>query len=175
MTFKPLGTLSPAPWRNSDGLTVYFGPVEGTPGSGGEYRTNGANRQLEFMIDLAQLTSSAQYLDQHYEIPKGAFVEQVEIEVLVVAASSGSGTVSIGLKQSDQSTNISDTALVSALDMHADAVGKKYTLTAGSTGAGSSIGTAIAANGLITAKEGTAVYQTGRIAVRVSYNFLPLT
>ena len=162
-------------WRNSDGLIIYFGTKEGVSGSGGEYRTLGAQRQLEFILDLSTLTSSAQYLDQHYEVPKNAFIESVEIEVLVVAASSGSGTVSIGLKQSDQSTNISDTALVSALDMHADAVGKKYTLTAGSTGAGSSIGTALAANGLITAKEGTAVYQTGRVAVRVNYNFLPLT
>lgn len=162
-------------WRNSDGLIVYFGTTEGVSGNGGEYTTNGANRQVEALIDLAQLTTTAQYLDQHFEIPKGAFIESVEVEVLVVAASSGSGTVSIGLKQSDQTTNISDAALVSVLDLSAAAVGKKFTLTAGVTGAGSSIGTAIAANGLITAKETTAVYQTGRIAVRVSYNFLPLT
>lgn len=172
MTIKFEGAGS---WRNSDGLIVYFGATEGVSGNGGEYRTNAANRQIEALIDLAQLTTTAQYLDQHFEVPKGAFIESVEVEVLVVAASSGSGTVSIGLKQSDQSTNISDSALVSALDLHATAVGTKFTLTAGSTGAGSSIGTAIAANGLITAKETTAVYQTGRIALRVNYNFLPLT
>jgi hypothetical protein len=170
-TFKPLGAGS---WRNSDGLIVYFGPTEGTAGNGGEYRTTGANRQLEAVLDLAQLTSTAAYLDQHFELPKNAYVESVEVEVVVVAASSGSGTVSVGLKQSDQSTNISDTALVSALDLHATAVGTKFTLTAGSTGAGSSIGTAIAANGLLTVKYGTAAYQTGRVLIRVNYNFLPL-
>lgn len=172
MTIKFEGAGS---WRNSDGLIVYLGATEGVSGNGGEYRSLGANREQEYLIDLAQLTSTAQYLDQHFELPKGAYIEKVVVEVLVVAASSGSGTVSIGLKQSDQTTNISDTALVSALDLHATAVGTIFTLTAGVSGAGSSIGTALAANGLITAKEGTAVYQTGRIAVRVSYNFLPLT
>lgn len=170
MTIKP---IVPS-WTNSDGLLVYFGTAEGKSGNGGEYRTHGAARQIETLIDLASLTSTATYWDEHFELPKGAFIESVEVEVLVVAASSGSGTVSIGLKQSDQSTNISDTALVSALDLHATAVGTRFVLTAGVTGAGSSIGTAIAANGLITAKEATAVYQTGRIAVRVSYSFLPL-
>jgi len=165
--------LGAGSWRNADGLIVYFGTKEGQAGNGGEYKSLGPNRQLEFLLDLANLTSSAQYLDQHFELPKGAYIESVEVEVLVVAASSGSGTVSIGLKQSDQSTNISDTALVNALDLHATAVGTRFFLTAGSTGAGGSIGTALAANGLITAKEGTAVYQTGRIAVRVNYNFLP--
>lgn len=164
----------PFSWRNSDGLDVWFGPSEGTAGDGGEYRTVGPNRMQEVIIDLAQLTTTAQYLDQHFELPKGAFIEKVEVEVLVVAASSGSGTFSLGLKQSDQSTNISDTALVSALDLHATAVGTQFSLTAGSTGAGSSIGTALAANGLYTSKVGTAVYQTGRVAVRVSYSFLPL-
>lgn len=162
-------------WINSDGLTVYFGTAEGKSGDGGEYRSLGANREQEVLIDLAQLTTTAQYLDQHFELPKGAFIEKVVVEVLVVAASSGSGTVSIGLKQSDQSTNISDTALVSALDLHATAVGTQFTITAGSTGAGANVGTALSVNGLYTAKVGTAVYQTGRIAVRVSYNFLPLT
>ena len=170
--FKAEGAGS---WRNSDGLIVYFGPTEGTSGNGGEYVTTGPNRTIEAIIDLANLTTTAQYWDQHFEIPKNAFVESVVVEVLVVAASSGSGTFSVGLKQSDQSTNISDTALVSALDLHATAVGTQFILTAGSTGAGSSIGTAIAANGLITSKVGTAVYQTGRVAVRVYYNFLPLT
>jgi len=170
-TYGPLGAGS---WRNSDGLIIYLGTKEGTSGVGGEYRTTGPNRQIETLIDLSTLTSSAAYYDQHFELPKSAFVESVEIEVLVVAASSGSGTVSIGLKQSDQSTNISDTALVSALDLHATAVGTKFTITAGSTGAGSSIGTALSVNGLLTAKYGSAVYQTGRIAVRVNYNFLPL-
>jgi hypothetical protein len=171
MTIKFEGAGS---WRNSDGLIVYFGTNEGVSGNGGEYKTNGSTRQIEALIDLAQLTTTAQYLDQHFEVPKGAFIESVEVEVLVVAASSGSGTVSIGLKQSDQSTNISDSALVSVLDLHATAVGTRFVLTAGVTGAGASIGTAIAANGLITAKETTAVYQTGRIAVRVNYSFLPL-
>lgn len=170
-SFKAEGAGS---WRNNDGLIVYFGATEGQSGNGGEYKSLGPTREQETIIDLANLTTTAQYWDQHFEVPKGAFIEKVVVEVLVVAASSGSGTFSVGLKQSDQSTNISDTALVNALDLHATAVGTQFVITAGSTGAGSSIGTAIAANGLLTTKVGTAVYQTGRVAVRVSYNFLPL-
>ncbi len=171
-TFTPLGVGS---WRNSDGLIVYFGTKEGVSGNGGEYSTLGPLRYQEVIIDMTTLTTSAQYLDQHFELPKNAFVEVVEIETLVAATSSGSGTLSVGLKQSDQSTNISDTALVAATTTASiTAVGTKLTLTAGSTGAGVSIGTAIAANGLFTAKV-SAVYQAGRILVRVGYSFLPLT
>lgn len=170
-TFKPLGAGS---WRNADGLIVYFGPTEGQAGNGGEYKTYGPVREQEVILDMAQLSTSAQYLDQHFELPKNAFIESVTIETLVAATSSGSGTFSVGLKQSDQSTNISDTALVNATTTASiTAVGTQLILTAGSTGAGSSIGTALSVNGLITAKV-SAAYQAGRVAVRIRYNFLPL-
>lgn len=171
-TFKPLGAGS---WRNSDGLIVYFGPSEGTSGDGGEYKTYGPLRTQEFLIDMATLTTSAQYIDQHWEVPKGAFIESVELETLVAATSSGSGTFSVGLKQSDQVTNISDTALVAALATSAiTAVGTKITLFAGVTGKGVNVGTgALTANGLVTSLV-SAVYQAGRLAIRINYSFLPL-
>jgi hypothetical protein len=171
-TFKPLSAGS---WRNADGLIVYFGPTEGTPGNGGEYRSLGPNRVQESIVDLTQLTSSAVYLDQHFEIPKNAFIEQVVVEVLVAATSGGSATLNVGLKGSDQSTNVSDTALVNAAALATiNAAGDKLTLVTGATGAGSSIGTALAANGLVTVKYGTAAFTAGRILIRVEYNFLPL-
>jgi len=171
-TFKPLGA---GQWRNADGLIVYFGTPEGVAGNGGEYRTLGNNRTQEILIDMAQLTTSAQYLDQHIGIPKGAYIEQVELETLVAATSSGSGTFSLGLKQSDQSTNISDTALINAATTASiTAVGARIIYTAGVAGAGANIGTALSVNGLFTAKV-SAAYQAGRVAVRVHYNFLPLT
>ncbi len=170
-TFKP----KVVSWRNADGLNIYFGPTEGVAGNGGEYKAYGPDRVQEVLIDMAQLTTSAQYLDQFWELPKGAYVESVELETLVAATSSGSGTFSLGLKQSDQTTNISDTALINAATTASiTAAGTKVIYTTGVTGAGSSIGTALAANGLFTAKV-SAVYQAGRVAIRVNYNFLPLT
>jgi len=158
--------------RNADGLNVYLGVNEGKPGAGGEYRSVGPNRQQEFILNLADLTTSAQYIDQHWELPKGAFIEAVEVEVLVVAASSGSGTLNIGLKQSDQTTNISDTALVAAATTAALAQGVRLTIVGGSTYVGANVGTALSVNGLVTAKAGTAVFQSGKVAVRIFYNFI---
>lgn len=171
-TLTPLGAGS---WRNSDGLIIYFGPKEGTSGLGGEYKAYGPDRTQEVLIDMATLTTSAQYLDQHFELPKGAFIESVELETLVAATSSGTGTFSLGLKQSDQSTNISDTALINAATVASfTAAGTKIIYTVGVTGVGANVGTALSVNGLFTAKV-SAVYQTGRVAIRVNYNFLPLT
>lgn len=164
--------LNPFSWRNSDGLDVWFGTAEGKSGVSGEQRTLGDNRVLTQIINLADLTTSAQYLDQHVELPKGAFIEQVDIIVLTVAASSGSGTLNVGLKQSDQSTNISDTALVAAATTAALAAGAKITIIVGSSYVGANIGTALSVNGLLTAKAGTAVFQSGKVELRVYYNFV---
>lgn len=169
-------------WRNTDGLIVYFGTKEGTSGNGGEYKTFGPLRTQETILDLISLTSTAQYWDQHFELPKGAFIESVELEVLI-AATGSSSTLSVGLSGSDQTTNLSDTALVSALALTSiNAAGQKVTLTTGSTGAGSSIGTALPGTtstainqGLMTVKWGTAAFTAGRVLVRVNYSFLPLT
>lgn len=165
-------TLNPKSWRNADGLDVWFGTAEGQSGLGGEQVTLGDNRVQEFVLTLTDLTSSAQYLDEHFELPKGAFIEQVELVVLT-AATGSSSTLSIGLSESDDSTNISDTALVSALALSSiNTAGDKVTLNVGSTSVGSSVGTALSVNGLVTAKYGTAAFTAGKIAVRVYYNFV---
>lgn len=164
--------LNPFSWRNADGLDVWFGTAEGVSGNGGEFPTLGDNRVLQQVLNLADMTTSAQYIDQHNEVPKGAWIEAVEVEVLIVAASSGTGTLNVGLKQSDQSTNISDTALVNAATAASLTAGTKLTLTTGSTAVGSSVGTALTANGLITVKAGTAVFQSGKVIIRVFYNFV---
>lgn len=160
-------------WVNADGLGVYFGPREGVAGNGGEYKSYGPNRELAVVINLTDLTSTAQYLDQNFELPKGAFIEQVTIETLVAATSGGSATLNVGLKSSDQSTTLSDTAIVNAAALSTfTAVGTKLTLTAGSTAVGSSVGTKLAINELITAKWGTAAFTAGKIEVRILYNFV---
>lgn len=164
-------TIPAKPYRNADGLNIFYGVSEGASGNGGEYRTNAANRQQQVVINLADLTTTAQYLDTHWELPKGAWIESVEVEVLVVAASSGTGTFNVGLSGSDLATNLSDTALVNAATAASLTAGTKLTLTTGSTAVGSSVGTALALNELVTAKAGTAVFQSGKVVVRINYNF----
>jgi len=158
---------------NADGLRVKYGPSEGVAGAGGEYRTLGPNREEELIINLATLTNTATYIDQDTSVGRTAFIESVEIETLVTATSGGSATLSVGLKQSDQTTNISDTALVNALALATfAAAGTKVILTVGSTGAGSSIGVKSTVVGLATAKWNTAAFTAGKIAIRIRYNFL---
>lgn len=161
-------------WRNSDGLNVFFGPTEGTSGTSGSVKTYGDNAVLTQIINLADLTTTAQYLDQHAELPKGALIEKVEIAVLTVAASSGTGTLNVGLSQSDQTTNISDTALVAAATTAALAAGALITINVGTpnTFLGANVGTVLSVNGLLTAKAGTAVFQSGKVEVRIYYNFV---
>lgn len=164
-------TLNPRSWRNSDGLNVWFGPAEGTSGKGGELRTNSNTRLFEQVITLTDLTSSAAYVDTHNTIPLGAFIEKVDIVTLVAATSLGSATLNVGLKGTDESTNLSDTAIVNAaaITTH-DALGETTTLTVGSTGAGSAIGIATVAKNHLTVKYGTAAYTAGKVLIRVSYN-----
>lgn len=164
-------TLYPRSWRNSDGLNVWFGTAEGQPGKGGELQTPTNTRMIEWVITLTDLTSSAQFIDTHVTVPQGAFIEKVEIVTLVAATSGGSATLNIGLKGTDESTNVSDTALVSALALTThDAAGETTELVVGSTGAGSSIGAATAANNHLTAKYGTAAYTAGKVVVKVYFN-----
>jgi hypothetical protein len=165
--------LNPRSWRNSDGLNVWFGPSEGTSQKGGEVRTNGDARVIEQVITLTDLTSSAQYIDTHITIPTGALIEYVEVVTLTAATSGGSATLNIGLKGTDESTNVSDTALVSAAALTTiDAAGEKTTLVVGSTGAGSSIGATTSSKNHITAKYGTAAFTAGKVLVRVGLNFM---
>lgn len=165
-------TIPALPYRNLDGMNIFYGASEGTSGSQGEVKTYGDNRTLTQIINLADLTTTAKYLDVHAELPKGAFIESVEIVVLTVAASSGTGTLNVGLSGSDLTTNLSDTALVSAATASSLAAGAKLTIVVGGTAVGSSVGTKLALNELLTAKAGTAVFQSGKIEVRVNYNFV---
>lgn len=165
-------TIPALPYRNADGQNIFYGVAEGTSGSTGQVKTYGDNSTLTQIINLADLTTTAKYLDVHAEIPKGAFIEAVEIIVLTVAASSGTGTLNVGLSGTDLATNLSDTALVSAASAASLAAGAKLTIVVGSTAVGSSVGTALALNELLTAKAGTAVFQSGKVEVRVFYNFV---
>jgi hypothetical protein len=159
-------------WLNNDSLFLKFGTNKADVETAGTYKSYGPTVTHEIYIDLTKLTSSAVIQSDTFRLPGGAnwFIEEVVVDVETNAASSGSGTVSVGLIQGDRSTGAVDNAFVNALDLHASNAGTKFTLTLGSTGAGTLIGShpSLASDSYyITAKEGTAVYQTGVIRVRI--------
>lgn len=158
-------------WYNSDGLYVKFGTEEATAGKVGMVRTAGPQQMAEvFLSDLTTLTSTAAILDYNLVIPKNARIEKIEVIAQTAATSGGSATLSLGLVRTDTTTNVSDTALISALALTAyDAAGETTSITAGGTGAGSSIGTTLANNGYITVKYGTAAFTAGALRIRIYF------
>lgn len=165
-------TINSKSWRNADGLNVWFGPKEGTSGLAGETLQYGDNHPLEFVLSLTDLTATAQYLDEHVTLPRGAFIEQVELVVLTGAVGA-TATLNLGLSKDDDATNVSDTALVSALAVTSIAtVGTKLVLNVGSTGAGTSIGSTTPTDlaTVVTGKYGTAAFTAGKVLVRILWN-----
>lgn len=157
-------------WYNADGLYVKFGQEEAASGKVGMVRTAGPQQMAEIFLDLTTLTSSAVILDYNAVLPKSARIEKIEVIAQTAATSGGSATLSVGLVRTDTTTNISDTALISALALTAyDAAGETTSITVGGTGAGSSLGTTLANNGYITAKYGTAAFTAGALRIRVYY------
>jgi hypothetical protein len=159
-------------WYNSDGLLVKFGTEEGTAGKAGEYEWDGPTRLVELVIpDLTALTSSAVIQSDVVTIPTGAVIRSIKVITNTVATSGGSATLNIGLISTDRSSNISDTALVSALALTSiDGLGETTDIVFGSTAAGTKVGTTIgAANGLLTAKYGTAAFTAGKVTIQIFY------
>lgn len=160
---------------DGDGLLRKYGTTKAIPNKGGEYKTYGDVRELEFKLDISTLTTTATTISDQVFWPKGVFLEEVTLECQTAFATSTS--FSVGLLQSnDRTTSVSDTAFVNALTSASgslDTAGKRVTLVTGSTSAGSLMGTVpIAANaafsGYVTAKiAGSA--GTGIILVRIKY------
>jgi hypothetical protein len=160
-------------YRNNDGLNVWYGPSEGIAGNSGEVAgTWEQNHVIETVVHLPNLASTAAFLDEHVSLPRGAFIEQVEIVVLTGATGS-TATLNFGLEKDDDSTNVSDTALVSALAVTSLATaGDKIVLNVGSTGAGSSIGGTTPTDLVtqVTGKYGTAAFTAGDVLLRILWN-----
>lgn len=158
-------------WYNSDGLYVKFGTEEATAGRAGEYLMAGPQQLIELVIDpMTGLGSSASVQERNLTIPKNARIEKVELITTTAATSGGSATLSVGTIDTNYTSNAADGGLINAaaLTTH-DAAGETTVLTAGATGAGTLIGTTLAANKVITAKYGTAAYTAGAVRVRIYY------
>ena len=167
-------------WLNKDGLFIKYGTDQTIPEVAGEFALPGfPDRIVEFTIDLSTLsTSTASILSDNLIFPappSGQMViTKAELFVETAAASSGSGTLNVGLIQMDRATVPTnyDHAFINTETTAHMTLGANITYTNGSSQAGILFGTSPAnATGpyYITAQAGTAVFQSGKIRVRVYY------
>lgn len=168
-----------AKYLDNDKLLWKFGRSEAvtkdsTWNPSGSYINDGPTRTYEVVLDLTKLsTSSALILNDVVTVPKNFRTEEVEVEVQTAATGTGA-TLTVGLiSNADRTTVVDADGFVAALAQTAlTPVGVKLRLSAGSTGAGSSIGVTNATNALITAQAGTAVFTAGLVRIRVKGYFV---
>lgn len=160
-------------WLNGDGLYVKFGTDEATPAKGGATNIAGDRREIVFDLTLTEVTASSAILPggDTLVVPKGARIEEVEVEVLT-AATGATAVLNIGLVRTDRSTVYDADGLVAAAAVATlDTAGKRLNLIAGSTAAGALIGTTLANSGLVVVDYDTAAFTAGAIRVRVKHFF----
>ena len=172
-------------WVNSDGQYVKFGSEEGRIARGGEVATFGDKHVYEFVINWTDaLSATASILGSAsgtltgpfgVMIPKGLFIEEVEIvaeEAFTSSGTIGSSTMVIGLVREDRTTTYDVDAFTSTSFVGGvfDAAGEKTVIRIGSTGVGSAVGTALANDGLVivaNSAHASHPYTAGKMVVRV--------
>lgn len=167
-------------WTNKDGLFIQYGTDQTTNEASGEFALPGSpDRIVETRIDLSTLLTTGPIILSNNLIfpapPTGQMViTQAELFVETAAASSGTGTLNVGLIQMDRATVPSnyDHAFINTETTAHMTLGAKITYTNGSALAGILYGSQPAnATGpyYLTAQAGTAVFQSGIIRVRIFY------
>lgn len=168
----------PTNWMNPDELYVKFGANEATVVNAGEYRYDGPERCIEVEIPLASLTTTTDYFPSDtLTVPAGSRIARCELYLETAAASSGSGTLDIGLIRQNRTTAYDDDGFVAAVTTAAlSDVGANILYTpvsdsvpAGGSGVGALVGTTLANTGYIVASANTAVFQSGRVIFRIFY------
>ena len=170
-----------------DGLLRKYGTTKAIPDRGGEYKTYGDVRELEFKVIFGTAsafgsttvgtvqTTDVIQSDQVF-FPRAVFVEEVQIEVMEVFNTLTS--ISVGMVQSNDRTTLigaNGAGFVSAaLLATLTPAGARITLVGGSTSAGTLIGTvAISAastfSGYITARFAGTQGTTGAALIRIKY------
>lgn len=174
-------------WTNDDELNVKFYREQGNTGIGGSYRTAGALQETEIKFEKTDVSSAlavlgrARGLEGIY-LPKGAFIERVDLVAEAAVTSSGNGsTLTVGLLKAADETTYDADGLVATLDWDNTAagtglgtLGNRLTIAKGSTAAGSAIGVALTEAVIIGANYGTEAPTNGKVALRV-YWYNPQT
>lgn len=154
------------PWVNNDGLTIRFGAERIQPALGGEYPGAGEIRVIEAEFDAADLNGATPIDIGGWGviIPRNSRIDSVEVvsEVPLV----GGTSISIGLKQYDN-TEYDYDGLVAAMPIaNLNVSGEKNVLTAGVALAGALVGTTtVIPSTLVASEAGT--HTAGHVVVRV--------
>lgn len=157
-----------ATWTN-DGLTRKFGLDKTTGTKGGEYRTHGLLREVEFKINLADLTETETVQSDVVFIPTGARIAEVKV-ITTTAAATGTA-IDVGLVRTDRTTEIDYNGLLAAfVTASMNAAGETVILTQGSSTAGALVGTTTANVGYVTASRTDATaFTAGAIVLAIKY------
>ena len=167
-------------WMNKDGLYVKYGTEEADVAKGGSFNVDGGTHYVEAVVsDFTKLGTTAEIVGAEdggdprgIMVPKGAFIEKVEILMTTAATSAGAATLDVGLiKASDRTTELDDDGFAAAVALTAiDADGDIVELIQGATGHGALIGTTLAENGLLCVAYNTAAFTAGACKIRVYYS-----
>lgn len=131
-------------WNNPDGLRLKYGTEKTTAMIGGEFRTNGQNREYHFKVDLTTLTETETVLVDTLIVPKDMHVREIEIFTQTAAAT---GTaIDMGLIRLDRTTEIDYNGLLAAFPTASmNAAGEKTIITDNTTYDGALVGATIGA------------------------------
>lgn len=158
------------PYMDNTGLWVKYGTEQTVATRGGEYVTNAALRQIEFTVDLTQLTETETPLSDIVFFPAGMKIQEVEI-YCETAAATGAG-IDVGLVRTDRTTEMDFDGIIAAVATASLTVGSKQILTKGSTGVGAYItnGTSTPFVGYVSASRTTATaFTAGLLKIRIRY------
>lgn len=160
----------PQTWLDNAGLYQKYGVDQTTSGTGGEYRTNGKEREIEFTLNLVTLTEAETVVDDNIFFPVG--VKITEVEIFVETAGATGVAIDVGFQRTDRTTEIDYDGLLAAWVVATMTVGNKVVLRKGGTQAGAMVGSGVATTnvGHITASRTTATaFTTGLIKITVRY------
>lgn len=158
-------------WTNNDGLYIRYGVDAATLARGGEIRSDGEYRTIEFELQLEDVTavSAPLILSENVMIPDGAIPYSVTVTVVEVTAGTNSN-LDLGLIKQDRSTELDFNGLIAAGDAwHEAAVGTTTEYLVGTTEAGAKLGTVLADPGLICANYDTAAFTAGVIRIIIKW------
>jgi hypothetical protein len=156
-------------WLDNAGLYQKYGVDQTTSGTGGEYRTNGKEREIEFTLNLVNLTETETVVDDNIFFPTG--VKITEVEILVETAGATGAAIDVGFQRTDRATEIDYDGLLVAATTGLT-IGSKTVYRKGTAQAGAMVGSGVATTnvGHITASRTTATaFTAGLYKITVRY------
>ena len=94
-------------WLNADGLPIYLGLDEAILAKVTEYTTDGPERMIEVAFNATAFNATDEYLlSTRVNLPIGAQITRAQVGAYdEVFASSGGGTISLGVVDKDFASN----------------------------------------------------------------------